>query len=46
MEVNVIRPDDREPDELRPITFVRDFTSMADGSVLATFGNTTVLCTA
>ena len=46
MGVNVSRPDDREPDELRPITFVRDFTSMADGSVLATFGNTTVLCTA
>ena len=46
MGVNVSRPDDREPDELRPITFVRDFTSMADGSVLATFGKTTVLCTA
>ena len=30
MGVNVSRSDDREPDELWPITFVRDFTSMAD----------------
>jgi len=40
------RPDNRESDELRPITFVRDFTTMADGSVLVSFGNTSVLCTA
>ncbi len=40
------RPDNRETDQLRPISFVRDFTTMADGSVLASFGNTSVLCTA
>jgi ribonuclease PH len=40
------RPDGRAPDELRPITFVRDFTEMAAGSVLVTFGRTQVLCTA
>lgn len=46
MELNLMRTDNREPDELRPVTFVRDFTSMAEGSILATFGETTVLCTA
>jgi ribonuclease PH len=40
------RPDGRQPDELRPITFERDFTEMADGSCLVTFGRTRVLCTA
>ena len=40
------RSDNRKNDDLRPITFVRDFTTMADGSVLVTFGNTSVLCTA
>ncbi len=40
------RPDGRAPDELRPITFERDFTEMPDGSVLVTFGRTIVLCTA
>ena len=41
-----MRPDGREPDECRPITFERDFTDTAAGSVLATFGRTKVLCTA
>lgn len=41
-----MRPDNRQPDELRPVSFVRDFTTMAEGSVLASFGNTKVLCTA
>jgi ribonuclease PH len=36
----------REPDELRPITFTRDYTEMAAGSVLVEFGRTRVLCTA
>src|SRR5438874_5971530 len=36
----------RQPDELRPITFERDFTDAPAGSVLTTFGNTRVLCTA
>jgi ribonuclease PH len=40
------RIDGRQPDELRPITFERDFTEMADGSVLVSFGRTRVLCTA
>jgi ribonuclease PH len=40
------RPDGRRADELRPITFERDFTEMADGSVLVSFGQTRVLCTA
>jgi len=41
-----MRPDGRQPDELRPITFERDFTNAPAGSVLTTFGNTVVLCTA
>ena len=40
------RPDGRTPDELRPVTFERDFTDQADGSVLVSFGRTRVLCTA
>ncbi len=41
-----MRPDGRETDELRPMSFERDFTDMADGSVLVKFGRTHVLCTA
>jgi len=41
-----IRKDGREPDELRPVLFVRDFTESAKGSVLVDFGRTRVLCTA
>ena len=40
------RPDGREPHQLRPITFERDYTEMAAGSCLVTFGRTRVLCTA
>ncbi len=40
------RPDSRENNELRTLTFERDFTDMADGSVLVKFGRTHVLCTA
>src|SRR6516162_4133759 len=40
------RASGRAPDELRTIQFERDFTEMAAGSVLATFGRTRVLCTA
>ena len=40
------RPDGRASDEMRPVTFERDFTEMADGSVLVTVGRTKVLCTA
>ncbi|HEY5155506.1 MAG TPA: ribonuclease PH [Acidimicrobiales bacterium] len=41
-----MRPDGREPDQLRPISFERDFTTQTDGSILVTAGNTIVLCTA
>jgi len=41
-----VRPDGRQPDELRPFSFERDFTEMPHGSVLATFGRTQLLCTA
>ncbi len=40
------RPDGRADDELRIITFERDYTEMAAGSVLVSFGKTRVLCTA
>jgi len=39
------RIDGRDPRELRPVHFQRGFAPNADGSVLATFGNTRVLCT-
>jgi ribonuclease PH len=41
-----MRADGRQNDELRPITFERDFTVQAAGSVLVSFGGTRVLCTA
>ena len=41
-----MRADGRQPDELRPITFERDFTTTSHGSVLVGFGDTRVLCTA
>lgn len=41
-----MRHDDRRPDQLRPVTFQRDFTDTAAGSVLVSFGRTRVLCTA
>lgn len=39
------RPDGRQPDQLRPISFERRFTKFAAGSVLARCGDTQVLCT-
>jgi ribonuclease PH len=41
-----VRADGREPDQLRPVSFERDFTDMAMGSVLVSMGRTRVLCTA
>ena len=41
-----MRTDGRKHDELRPFEFERDFTEMANGSCLDTFGKTRVLCTA
>ena len=41
-----MRIDNRKLNELRPITFVRNYTKHAEGSVLVSFGDTKVLCTA
>lgn len=40
------RSDGRLPEQLRPITLERGYTMHAEGSVLVSFGNTKVLCTA
>src|SRR3984885_5884484 len=40
-----MRPNDRRPDELRPLTFRRRYTRQAPGSVLVRMGRTAVLCT-
>jgi ribonuclease PH len=41
-----LRHDGRTPTQARPLSFERDFTQMALGSVLVSFGRTRVLCTA
>ncbi|MDI3260009.1 MAG: ribonuclease PH [Sinobacteraceae bacterium] len=41
-----MRPSNRAPDELRPVSFQRRYTKHAEGSVLVAFGDTRVLCTA
>lgn len=41
-----MRPSKRHPDEMRELSFTRDFTKHAEGSVLVEFGDTRVLCTA
>ena len=45
-EKSFVRADGRSPGEARELTFERDFTEMALGSVLVSFGRTRVLCTA
>ena len=40
------RPSGRSADQLRPIRIERGFTKHAEGSVLVSFGDTRVLCTA
>ena len=40
------RPSGRAPDQLRPVAIQRGFTRYAEGSVLVSFGETRVLCTA
>ena len=40
------RPSGRSIDQLRDITITRNFTCHAEGSVLVTFGDTKVICTA
>jgi ribonuclease PH len=41
-----MRPSGRDPAAMREVRFVPDFTKHAEGSVLACFGDTQVLCTA
>ena len=41
-----MRIDDRKPDQLRNIDFKLDFIKSSEASVLASFGDTRVLCTA
>jgi ribonuclease PH len=41
-----MRQSGRRPDELRPIAFETGYTRHAEGSVLISFGDTRVLCTA
>jgi ribonuclease PH len=40
------RPSGRAPHEMRPVSIVRGYTRHAEGSVLVSFGDTRVLCTA
>ena len=40
------RADGRTPDDLRPITIERGWSTQAEGSALISFGDTRVLCTA
>lgn len=40
------RPNQRPANGLRDVTLTRNFTQHAEGSVLASFGNTKVICTA
>ncbi len=41
-----MRIDNRELNQLRSISFERHYTKHAEGSVLVSFGDTKVLCTA
>ena len=41
-----MRPSGRNADQMRAVRFTPDFTQHAEGSVLAEFGDTCVLCTA
>jgi len=42
----VVRPSGRMPEQLREVTLQRGYTRHAEGSVLVSFGETRVLCTA
>ena len=44
--MTVTRPSGRNHDQLREISITRNFTRHAEGSVLVTFGDTQVICTA
>ena len=41
-----MRPEGRQPDALRPLSFEMGWSPYAEGSCLISFGNTKVLCTA
>ncbi|MVF12093.1 ribonuclease PH [Ketobacter sp. MCCC 1A13808] len=41
-----MRPSGRQPDQMREVEIIRDYTCHAEGSVLVRFGNTKVICTA
>ena len=43
---SITRPSGRTPDQLREVRIERGFTRHAEGSVLVSFGDTRVLCTA
>jgi ribonuclease PH len=45
-DTRTLRSDGRALDQLRPLSFARDFTEFALGSVLVSMGKTKVLCTA
>ncbi len=42
----MIRPSGRQADDMRAVSFTRNFTKHAEGSVLVAFGDTKVLCNA
>ena len=44
--MTVSRPSGRQADQLRTVSIERGFTRQAEGSVLVSFGDTRVLCTA
>jgi ribonuclease PH len=46
VDARALRSDGRAIDQLRPVSFARDFTEFAGGSVLVSMGRTKVLCTA
>lgn len=46
MTSEISRADGRAPDQLRPVTFEREWLDNAEGSCLVTFGGTKVLCAA
>ena len=41
-----MRPSERNPDQLRDVNFICNYTKHAEGSVLVEFGDTKVICTA
>ena len=44
--MSLVRPSGRTPDQLRAVGLQRNYTRHAEGSVLVSFGDTHVLCTA